>query len=169
MPGVWDRGLMAGFITPPAPLAAALAVGYLLVALLLVRHWSAGRSRVPALVALAAVVALALAMTLAGYHPHPGVRPVELTPLADVGSHTATELIGNLALLAPFGAFGRLLWRDRPLLVLGAAAVLSMSVEIFQYAASSGRVASVNDVLLNTLGAAVGWLCSRQGGPSGPP
>lgn len=147
---------MAHWLTPSAPLAAVLAVAYLAVALLLVRRWSAGPSRRPAAVALGLVLALVLAMTLAGYHPHPGVRPVELVPLAGLGRHTGTELIGNLALLAPFGAFGGLLWRGRPRLVLALAAALSASIEGFQYAAASGRVASVNDVLLNTLGAALG-------------
>jgi glycopeptide antibiotics resistance protein len=78
-----------------------------------------------------------------------------------LGRHTATEVIGNLALLAPLGAFGRLLRPGRPLLVLAAAAALSVAIEGFQCAAASGRVASTNFVLPNTAGAALGWAGAR--------
>ena len=88
------------------------------------------------------------------------------------GGLTAFELqqwIGNLLLLLPLGVYGPMRWpalRGVGWLVL-AAAVASGAIELAQLGLAIGygfpvRVADVDDVLLNTLGAALGWLGWRR-------
>lgn len=73
------------------------------------------------------------------------------------------QLLGNLGLLFPLGALLPL--RTSRLaafrnLALGAL-VLSGTIEVLQFTTAIGRVASADDVLLNTAGAVLGGLFSR--------
>jgi glycopeptide antibiotics resistance protein len=111
-------------------------------------------------------VAVVLTMTPA--------RGGEITPnLAPLAGIVATfrdggigfgvvQLVGNLLLLLPLGALlpvalpgARL--RDAVLVALA----VSLTIELVQWRVAAGRMADVDDVWLNTVGAALGWLTSR--------
>ncbi len=86
------------------------------------------------------------------------------SPQAALSDVTLLNLGGNAALLFLFGALIPMRYRvfagaGR---VAALAALLSVSVEIAQYALSVGRVSSVDDVLLNTGGAVIGALLTRR-------
>jgi len=109
---------------------------------------------------VACVVAIA-AVTL-GPTTH-GSAHVQLRPLEEIGPALATpfgrpfltDVVGNIALFVPLGAL--LALRRWPLLRAAAAGVtLSAAVEAAQLVVP-GRYASVDDVLLNGVGTAVGW------------
>jgi hypothetical protein len=111
--------------------------------------------------------------------PRPGDRDVSLVPFRDLaaqlGSPVAGVVVqvgGNLLVLAALGFFLPLRFRLAPdaghcaVAVLARVAVLaagvSATVEVLQYALDLGRVASVDDVLVNTVGAVLAALCSRR-------
>jgi glycopeptide antibiotics resistance protein len=75
------------------------------------------------------------------------------------------QLVGNVLLLLPLGIYGPMLWRPMrsavPLLLTAVA--ISASIELGQLALSAAygfpvRVADVDDVLLNTAGAGLGYI-----------
>ena len=84
------------------------------------------------------------------------------------------QLIGNLLLLAPLGVYGPALWRQLRSFAATAvvAAVLSTAIELGQLGLSELygfpiRIADVDDVILNTAGALVGyaaWRVATSGG-----
>lgn len=86
---------------------------------------------------------------------------VNLHLLEGLRVHSVWEgvmLAGNVALFLPLGIFVPLLWRwQRVLPVVAVGAVLSLSIEGMQFVI--GRALDISDVLLNTLGTALGWLC----------
>ncbi|MEV6526192.1 VanZ family protein [Longispora sp. NPDC051575] len=103
--------------------------------------------------------------------PNGSGRSLSLVPFTDLpgqifgGTSLLVEQIGgNLLVFAALGFclpvrwawFGRW-WR---LLLVGAAA--SVTVEALQYALSIGRHSSVDDVLVNGVGALLAGLCSRN-------
>lgn len=67
----------------------------------------------------------------------------------------AGYFLGNLLLFAPLVIFLRGWFRWPPLAVLATATVGSMAIEVTQYAMRQGRVADVDDVVLNVGGAAL--------------
>ncbi|GAA4870386.1 VanZ family protein [Saccharopolyspora cebuensis] len=73
------------------------------------------------------------------------------------------QLAGNLVLLMPLGMLVpmRLGWPDRAASVAFGGLVAACGIELVQFLAVSGRVASVDDVVLNTAGAALGGLLVR--------
>ncbi|MFJ4343310.1 VanZ family protein [Streptomyces sp. NPDC088915] len=77
---------------------------------------------------------------------------------------TFFNFVGNMLLLVPFGAALSFLWPSprRTLKVALTASVISLAVEAAQYALSLGRVSSIDDVLLNTIGATMGALLVRR-------
>ncbi|WP_050370980.1 VanZ family protein [Streptomyces acidiscabies] len=77
---------------------------------------------------------------------------------------TLLNVGGNAALLLIFGALLpiRSRWSRTLGRVATIAALLSVTVEITQYALAVGRVSSTDDVLLNTAGAVVGALLTRN-------
>lgn len=87
------------------------------------------------------------------------------------------QAVGNLLLLLPVGVYGPILWpRLRSLgLVLAVGAGISAAIELGQLASAAAygfpvRVADVDDVLLNTVGAGIGYLGWRIAGrPAGRP
>ncbi|WP_344932859.1 VanZ family protein [Sphaerisporangium flaviroseum] len=102
-----------------------------------------------------------------------GVSLVPLRDLAELANGrfgTAfVQVVGNLLVFAALGALLPLrsphftrLWR-----VALLAAALSITVEALQYGLRLGRVSSIDDVLLNTVGAVLASLASRpwQAGP----
>jgi len=72
----------------------------------------------------------------------------------------ATQLLGNLALLAPSAVLAVLRWPGlrRPGLVLPVALVAGVTIEVLQWALPLGRVVSPVDALLNAAGAGVAGL-----------
>jgi glycopeptide antibiotics resistance protein len=101
--------------------------------------------------------------------PLPRPRSVRLIPLRDLADQLAGAPVtaffqvgGNLLLLTAFGFFAATRWRIGVATIAAMAATTSLTVEILQYALALGRVSSVDDVLLNTVGAALAALASRR-------
>ena len=75
---------------------------------------------------------------------------------------------GNLILLLPFGAIVPILWKkfssaDR---ITSLAFCLSLSIEVLQllsvYIGNTGRVFDIDDILLNTIGAYIGYIIYKK-------
>lgn len=101
--------------------------------------------------------------------PLPDDGLVYLVPfedLADQFTHpplwVAFQIGGNLLVFAAFGFFAPVRWPIHPLWVVVTAAAASATVETLQWALHLGRVASVDDVLINAAGAGLAALCSRR-------
>ena len=105
---------------------------------------------------------------LAGNLPEPRL---ELIPFADIvtilndpgapGLGVAANIAGNAALLAPLGLLLPLFWRyfgrAKNTILFGFG--VSLSIELIQLIA--GGVTSVDDLILNTAGAAVGFALAK--------
>lgn len=92
-----------------------------------------------------------------------GNREISLVPFRDMATMPPYEIVGNLLLLSAVGflvplRFRRLASVPRTALV---AMAVSGAIETCQYLLPVGRVASVDDVILNTVGAAAAALVSR--------
>jgi hypothetical protein len=99
----------------------------------------------------------------------PGTRATELIPgrglaelLTGEPGAAVVQVGGNLLVFAAFGFLAPLRWRLGLLAVASLAAAGSTVVEVLQYALQLGRVSSVDDVALNTLGAVLAGLASRR-------
>ncbi|GAA3387599.1 VanZ family protein [Cryptosporangium minutisporangium] len=97
--------------------------------------------------------------------PRGSGRSVEAVPLVGLYAQltgdpaVAVEQIGgNLLVFAAFGFCAPLRWDLRLPLVAALACAGSITVELLQYGLAIGRVTSVDDVLLNTLGATAAAL-----------
>ena len=93
------------------------------------------------------------------------LRPVPLVDLVEVlrgdPRSAVIQVVGNLLVLFAFGFFaGHSGWPRFGRVVLAAAAA-SASIEAAQYILDLGRVASTDDVLLNTAGAALAFAFGR--------
>jgi glycopeptide antibiotics resistance protein len=120
--------------------------------------------RVPA----AALLASTLLILLFTLTPSDGENELHLIPFSEIGPSLAhplaysqgIDLLGNIALFAPLGAtlcwlglgFGR---------AVAFAAGLSATIEIVQLVIP-GRFTSTDDLILNTVGAAVGYLVAAR-------
>jgi glycopeptide antibiotics resistance protein len=118
-------------------------------------------------VSLGIWLAIGLAMTLQPIDPPPGlvVVPnfVPLRTLAVYLSHTDSpfwmgQLVGNLLLLLPVGLLGPIALpaMNGWLRVLLVALALSLAIEVAQLGIPN-RMADVDDVLLNVVGALIGY------------
>jgi hypothetical protein len=96
---------------------------------------------------------------------------VSLIPLRDLitvmsaGPLTATvQIVGNLLLFAALGFFAPMRFTALSSLprILVVAASCSIVIEIAQFVLRLDRVSSVDDVLLNTIGAGLAALASRH-------
>jgi glycopeptide antibiotics resistance protein len=103
------------------------------------------------------------------FTPQPGEPLVHLVPFEDLAGQFQREPLwityqigGNLLVFAAYGFLAPIRWRVTPLWVVATAAVASAAVEILQWALQLGRVTSVDDVLINTVGAGLAALCSRR-------
>jgi hypothetical protein len=87
---------------------------------------------------------------------------VSLVPLRDLATMSTFQVVGNLLGLAALGFLAplRLGARAPVLRVTALAAACSTLVEVAQYVLPLDRVSSVDDVLLNTTGAALAALVS---------
>jgi hypothetical protein len=103
------------------------------------------------------------------FTPLPGPpRRLRLVPLWDIANLVTGDpgfaffqIVGNLLVFAAFGFFAPRRWPIRVATVMAVAAAASITVEIGQYVFGIGRVSSVDDVLLNTLGAGLAAALSR--------
>jgi hypothetical protein len=87
---------------------------------------------------------------------------VSLVPLRDLATMPTSQVVGNLLGLAALGFFAPVRFAALASLrrVLAVAAAASLLIETVQYVLPLGRVASIDDVLLNTAGAGVAALVS---------
>ncbi len=102
--------------------------------------------------------------------PTGGAGGLQLVPLRDLldvlrGGDTLVQLVGNLLAFAAIGFFlpmrlrlARAPWV--PLVVALVVAGLSVIVEALQFVLRLGRVSSIDDVLINAVGAALASLLS---------
>jgi len=97
-------------------------------------------------------------------HRHDTLYLIPGTDLHDqfgVGlAFAAWQIGGNLLVFAPFGFAAPIRWRVRPPVVVLLAGLASAALETTQYLMAAGRVASVDDVLVNAAGAGLAALCS---------
>lgn len=82
--------------------------------------------------------------------------------------HMLAEQVGNVLLFAPLGFLLPLRWPqlNRWWRVMALGAGTSLGIELAQMAMAGVHRADVNDVLLNTLGASLGWLTLRLTQPA---
>jgi glycopeptide antibiotics resistance protein len=94
---------------------------------------------------------------------------IELYLTSNLGCVALKNLFGNLLLLVPLGALGPLAWRklDQWGRIIGAGLSISVSIEVLQFAkrffdmTGMTRSVDIDDVLLNTAGAAIGYAVYR--------
>jgi glycopeptide antibiotics resistance protein len=105
------------------------------------------------------------------FTPRPTPRSIDLVPLHDLPSWfsgapgtAAAQLIGNLAVLAGVGFFLpiRYGWAASYQRITALAVGCAVLIETLQWVLAIGRVSSVDDVLINTLGAVLAAVCSRR-------
>jgi glycopeptide antibiotics resistance protein len=117
--------------------------------------------------------------------PEPGEGGLSLVPFRDLAAQLSgpvpaavVQVGGNLLVLAALGFFlpvrfrlvpgadGRAAAGPRTVAVLARVAVVllgvAVTVEVLQYVLGLGRVASVDDVLVNVVGGLLAALCSRR-------
>jgi glycopeptide antibiotics resistance protein len=133
------------------PLVAFATLCVALLGLLLIQPTSR-RSLGPA-IGVAISIASVVSATLG-----PGGKvydsKLRLDPTADLeGLH----MLGNIVLFVPFGGFLALLRVSRPKAIF-IAAILSAVIEALQLLFIEGRYAATSDVILNTAGAALGYV-----------
>jgi VanZ family protein len=101
----------------------------------------------------------------------PDAQRFYLTPFSDIWfqltgppGEAVVQLGGNLLVLFTFGAGAAVRFRvlAGPWRLLAAGAAGSLLLESIQLATASGRVFSVDDILLNALGAVLGGLLTRR-------
>lgn len=96
----------------------------------------------------------------------PGIAParVSLVPLRDLVTMGALGIAGNLLIFAALGFFAPVRWTALASVprVLALGAGCSVLVETAQYVLRLDRVSSVDDVLVNTVGAVLAALASRR-------
>ncbi|QLY29495.1 VanZ family protein [Nocardia huaxiensis] len=107
--------------------------------------------------------------------PVNGVREISWVPLRDLvatltdsASAAVVQVGANLILFVPLGfllplRFPRFAGAAR---MFAVGALISATLEIAQYALDIGRVSSVDDVLMNATGAAVGAALAGMRGPA---
>lgn len=157
-------GSFDGAVLAALPIIAAVGLATLVV---VVRRRGHGRQRLKVLGAgiLAAAVVLVAATTLL---PVARGTPasVNLDPGATIDNYlrfgddllSARNLGLNIALFVPVG-LGLALWRRWGVgRVLPVALLTSALIETIQYLLPLGRAADVDDVILNTVGAAIGAI-----------
>ena len=124
---------------------------------------------VPAvLVLLAIYLGFILDITLLHFQGKPGVNLVPfqaiIRDVREGGRNFVVNVLGNLGVFVPLGLAIPIL-RERPTRAWHVALigfVLSLGIELAQYALGR-RVADIDDVLMNTTGAVLGYAASTSG------
>jgi len=133
--------------------------------------WAARSAWAEVIMVVGAVPSLVLTLS-----PASGANGVNLVPFRDLSTlvhfgweHVAVQIVGNLLLLAPLGFGLPIRWRVGPFTVLVVGACASVVIESLQWVLQLGRFSSVDDVLVNSAGAAIAamiaypWWRSRSG------
>jgi glycopeptide antibiotics resistance protein len=104
--------------------------------------------------------------------PVPGQRTVYLAPFSDLwtqlttysGRNLVVQIGANLVVLAGFGAFGAIRWRwlAGPGRLAAAGVAVALALELLQRLLATGRVFSVDDILVNAVGCVLGGLVTRR-------
>lgn len=165
-----------GDVSFSAPLVGAVA---LVLAIALAVGLARGKGMryalwVGLIISLAVIALLTLGSVATG-HPH-GAQGVSLVPFQEIerglnnrGSVAWVNLVGNIAMFVPVGlaiaALARGSFWARLLLATVCGAVLSTGIELIQY--TGGRVADIDDIILNTAGALVGGVAGAALGAAG--
>jgi hypothetical protein len=127
--------------------------------------WTSGSARRTSLVEVGIVYGtlpwIWLTMLPAGTS-HVGHGTVSLVPLRDLDTMPDYQIIGNLLVFAAVGLLAPLRFRALASIprILALAAGSSLLIETLQLVLHLGRVSSVDDVLLNTVGAGLAALAS---------
>jgi glycopeptide antibiotics resistance protein len=99
---------------------------------------------------------------LPGSHAFGAPGRVSLVPFRDLLSDSPPQIVGNLLLFAVLGFFLPIRFSIGFRRVLAIAAGCSLAIEVSQYVFLLDRVSSVDDVLLNTVGAGLAALASYR-------
>jgi glycopeptide antibiotics resistance protein len=115
-----------------------------------------------------------LGLSLVGLWPHPvdgavdvaGLPPVRWTTdalgLTPIQGYDVVQFAANVLLFVPFGVLVLLLWRRANVLQATAAgAAVAVLIELLQLLVRPERLASVQDIVANTAGAAAGAAAVR--------
>ena len=104
-----------------------------------------------------------------GLTPRDGTAAVQLVPFVDLADLAEAaprviveQLVGNLLILAAAGFFLPIRFRLGLGRIAVGAAMACIAIETIQYTFVGGRVVSVDDAMLNTLGAVLAALASRR-------
>lgn len=157
----------------PAILTMVMAIAALALVVAAWRHRSRGRRAVAHTVGEAAILISFGAIALLTLRGPLGDEPeaVNFVPFRDEllamrgmidPTYATTLLVANVVLFAPLGAAlaGRFATSPAWVLVL-AAMLVSLGIEAAQAVLNIGRQADVTDLLMNTLGAALGIVAWR--------
>lgn len=156
-------------------LIVVVPLGVLVAALLTRSRMRAGWSRSWALRASVSEVGMVVGsapwlwMILTPTDGDGGLQLVPLRDLLDVlgGGDTLVQVVGNLLAFAAVGFFAPVRFalaapRSVPAVVAGIAAGLSVIVEVLQAVLQLGRVSSIDDVIVNAVGAGLASLLSMR-------
>ena len=148
------------------PLAGAVAWA---LAAWRIRNGRATRAAWRDSIAEVATVAGSLPLLFLGLTSREGPNALQLVPLVDLADLASAEprviveqLTGNLFVFAAAAFFLPIRFPIGLGTITLGAAIACTALEAMQYAFLTGRVVSVDDVLLNTLGAVVAALASRR-------
>lgn len=88
-------------------------------------------------------------------------RTLDLVPFRQWhGGISVSLMMANIVLFIPLGVLAPTRWRrlDSLARVLLVAALFSLVIEVLQFALNLGRQASITDLILNAMGAGIGYL-----------
>jgi len=152
-------------------LVVAVVVAILIVVRILRRRGgTAGAVGAGFIVVLAVWVSLAgiAELTLFGTQGLGASQRLALDPIVGARGWSGIAwrpVIDNVTLFVPLGAALAALWCRRSwLTVLLVTALVSVGVEVFQWAFPTGRIANTADVIANTVGAGLGIALARAVG-----
>ncbi|TDW22463.1 VanZ family protein [Kribbella kalugense] len=164
--GVMMHGWVETFTGVAALTVFALPLAALLVCLLAYRRGgstSAWRTSLAEVGIVYWTVPSVWLTMVPGSHAGSAARRVSLIPLRDLATMPAVQIVGNLLIFAALGFLAPLRFTTLASLprILALAATSSILIELAQYTFPLDRVSSIDDVLLNTLGAGLAALASR--------
>ncbi|WP_025274780.1 VanZ family protein [Haloglycomyces albus] len=126
------------------------------------RPWAIAAWDIAACVVTLPLVVMALTPTDA---PAVVLYTVPFTDMTNLGTqwdYVAVQIGGNLVLFAVLTAALLVRFPLRPVHALLIGFTLSLAIETVQYVSSNGRVASIDDLMLNSLGAYFGCFLSYR-------
>jgi VanZ family protein len=167
LPGGADRWI-------PTVLVSIAAIPVAVAASLILGRWRIRRGVAPADATRTAWTEVGIVATTVPWiwmilTPLAGPGRVYLIPFVDLENQFQHEPLwllmqigGNLLVFAGFGFLAPIRWPIGIGWVIVIAGLASASVESLQYLLHLGRVASVDDVLVNTIGAGLAAACSLR-------